>query len=99
MTDKEMVGAAVLKAIEAVNERLPEDERVTPGRDTEILGPSRSVDSLGLVELIIEIEATVRDELGVTLNLANESELLSRSQGTIGTVIDYIEGMLQKLES
>lgn len=99
MTKKKMVAEAVLKAIAAVNERLPEDERVTPDLETEILGPSRSVDSLGLVELIIEIEATVRDELSVTLNLANESQLLNREQGTIGTVIEYIEGMVQKLES
>ncbi|UCF36855.1 MAG: hypothetical protein JSU96_18920 [Acidobacteriota bacterium] len=97
MTRREQVNEAILAAVDVLNERLPEDERVARDLGTEVLGPSRSVDSLGLVELVIEIEMAIRDRFDVNLNLANESALLTRPEGTIETVANYIDGMLENL--
>ena len=58
---------------------------------TRLVGGS-VIDSLGLVDLILEVETRLRKEHGVTVTLADERAMSQRHSPfrTVGTLADYI---------
>ncbi len=62
----------VLEAVREINERLLPSQQLSLGLNTVLLGNQSSLDSLGFVDLILDIEQRVRDNFGVSVTLADE---------------------------
>jgi hypothetical protein len=72
------VQGAILKAIENINLSRPADGQLPVSPDATIFGPGSSLDSLGLVALLIELEDLLRDK-GVDLTLSDDRAMSQRS--------------------
>ena len=97
MPDTDRITALIWDAIDEVNELLPEDARVAKQADTVLLGESGSLDSFGLVNLVVALEQRIEDEFGVTLTLADDKAMsYSRSPfRTVATLRDYVTALLK----
>jgi acyl carrier protein len=60
--------------------------------ETPLLGPGSTLDSLGLVTLIVDVEQRLATDYDVSVTLASESAMSRRSSPfrTVGSFADYI---------
>ncbi len=75
----------VLASIEEVNAARPAADRIQPDAETVLFGPEGTLDSLGLVELIVTIEERARREFGIAVSLASD-QALSQARSPFHTV-------------
>lgn len=72
------------------------NEAPAPTRDTVLIGGTASIDSMALVNLILDVEDAVRARYGVSLTLADE-RAMSQTRSpfrTVGTLAEYINLLL-----
>ena len=98
MVDRAQVESAVLAAIEELNQDLPKGAVLEPVPDTVLFGRGSRLDSLGLVNLIVAVESSLADELGVEITLADEKAMSQASSPfrTVSTLVDYIVRRLEE---
>ncbi|MHB8901027.1 MAG: acyl carrier protein [Thermoguttaceae bacterium] len=98
MPDRAQVEAAVLAAIEELNQDLPKGAVLQPAPDTVLFGRGSRLDSLGLVNLIVAVESSLADRLEVDITLADEKAMSQASSPfrTVGTLVDYIVCRLEE---
>jgi acyl carrier protein len=60
--------------------------------DLPLLGPGSTLDSMGLVTLIVDVEQRLADDYDVTVTLASEMAMSRRQSPfrSVGTLADYI---------
>jgi len=93
---KKDVSELIFYAIDEVNEQLPFEMRLEKTDNEKIYGDSGKLDSLGIVNLITEIEKIIELNLGQSLIIFDEN-LLSKKENpleTVGTLINYISTLL-----
>ncbi len=97
MNENQKVIEAVFRAIDELNQTLPADQKVSKSQDTELSGPTGMLDSLGLVNLVVETEQQIEDTFGVLVNLANERAMSAESSPfkTVGSLVQYIASLLE----
>ena len=80
--------------INAVNEIL-DDENVAVTEKTVLLGNEAAVDSMGLVNLIVDIEGALAD-IDVEVTLTSEKAMSQRNSPfrTVESLTDYIKELL-----
>ncbi len=86
----------LLRAVDEVNQQLPRERWVEPSEATALAGESGSLDSLGLINLIVATEQKIQGAFGATITLTDE-RTMSREESpfrTIGTLADYISSLL-----
>lgn len=79
-------------AIDELNQTLAPEKRLVKARDTVLSGPMTSLDSLGMVNLVVETEQQIEEAFGVTINLADQ-QLMSETQNpfeTVETLASYV---------
>src|SRR5262245_36424414 len=93
---EDQVLQVVYQALDEINPQLPADRRLKKSPDTALFGHAGSLDSLGLVNLIVAVEQAVEDELGASLTLADEKAMSQSSSPfrTIGTLAAYVQRQL-----
>lgn len=74
-----------------------EQSSLDPGDETVLLGERGAVDSLGLVRLILTVERSLEDDLGIQLSLTDEKAMSERNSPfrTVGALISYVQARLQ----
>ena len=77
--DRDQALRLVYDAIEVVNRQLPASRRLAKSLDTVIVGPSGSLDSLGLINFVITLEERVTDALTVPVELLDSTGKPDRS--------------------
>ena len=97
MTNKRIVHV-IFDAIDELNYQLPEEQRLEKSIDTVLFGRAGRLDSLGLVNLIVEIEQKAEKEFGVTVTLADERAMSQKSSPfrTVATLANYISLLLEE---
>lgn len=68
----------------------------TPTRDTVLLGRAAVIDSMALVNLVLDVEDAVRSRFGVSLSLADE-RAMSQTRSpfrTVATLTEYVNLLL-----
>jgi len=87
-----MVKNIVLSAITALNEELPEGERIDPSGTTRLIGPHGTLTSLQVVNLVIHVEEGIAEHIGTELDLTVNEELFDKDGPlqTVDTLIAYL---------
>jgi len=87
---------AIFRAIEEINQQLPELRKLEKSVNTPLLGKSAKLDSIGLVNLIVTTEQNIEEEFGVAITLADEKAMSQKNSPfrTIETLTNYITVLL-----
>ena len=98
MTRDERVIKAIFGTVDEFNQLLPKEQRLEKSIDTVLSGNSGTLDSMGLVNIIVTTEQKIEDEFAVTITLADERAMSQENSPfkTIGTLGDYISSLLEE---
>jgi len=71
------------------------------GEETVLVGEGAVLDSLGVVQLIVEIEQRVEGAHGVSVTLANDKAMSQRNSpfATVGRLADHVVATAQEAAS
>jgi acyl carrier protein len=78
MTDSGSVRAIVLDALQSLSRQRPDGNRFAVSDDTVVYGAGGVLDSLDLVNLVIELEQRVEERFGAAVTLADERAVSQR---------------------
>lgn len=99
MPHNKRVLALVERAVDEVNQQRPDDGKISRSTETALVGESGTLDSLGLVALIVAVEEEIEKEFQVQIRLTEDESLLSGTNNpiqSIGGLVDYITRQLEK---
>ena len=88
---KEKIVQIIYDSVDEVNETLAEEERLNKLPDTLLAGEKGNLDSLGLINFIIEVEGRIQKNLGLNLNLVEALESPEKPMASIYQLAEYIE--------
>jgi acyl carrier protein len=97
MVDKEKVRALVLDALESVLGHRPGAQQLAPGDETPVYGAAGMLDSLELVNLVIELEQRLEDEFSAVVTLADE-RAVSQKQSPFRSVPSLVDLLVSRLD-
>ena len=74
------------------------DKCKRPKKTAKLLGPESSVDSLGVVNLLVTLEQNIEDEFNVNITIADEKAMSQKHSPfrSVGTLIEYIQLLLNE---
>jgi acyl carrier protein len=75
----EKIQNIILDCLKEYAKNSPTEIKISDASNTAIFGPESSLDSLGLVTLIVEIEQNIEDEFGVEITIADEKAMSMRN--------------------
>ena len=90
--NRDEVLAAIYRAVDEVNTLAAPDRQLPKSEDTLLLGKGSLLDSMGVVNLIVEVEGQVASTTGASVSLT-DPELLEKEDNpleSIGKLADYI---------
>ena len=96
-TNQDSALAALYRAVDEVNLTLAAEDRIKKSPDTILLGSDSTIESIALINLIVETEFVLTQDFGADLNLGEvraegDSEHPFR---TLGSMAGYIAAALQ----
>lgn len=92
-----MTEAAVFRAVDKVNELLPESQQLGKERTTILLDDGTNLDSLSVINLLVFIEDEISSTFDREVSLTGEEdsiELPPDALRTLGGLIDALEKMV-----
>ena len=75
-------------AVDSVNESLPEEEMVKPDLGTKIYGKFSSIDSLGLINLLVSFEEQLSVKMCIYIDLFDEISDVEDNFSTLRDLAD-----------
>lgn len=95
MPDRSEIAASICRAIELLNEQLPEGDRLATSPEAPLHGGAGPLDSLGLINLIWNVEQAIEEDFGVTVALTSEQAFAKFGRGEdpfrrLDLLIDYV---------
>jgi acyl carrier protein len=90
--NKEKIKEIIYTVIDNTNAILPEDQHLNKSTDTKLFGTESPLDSMGLVNFLVDTEAAFLEE-DIEISLMS-GKAMSRSQSpfrSVQTLIDYID--------
>ncbi len=96
MEKERVIERIVREAIGEINLQRGADEQLGCGEGDLLFGPAGPLDSLGLVQLIVELENRLEEASNQRVNLADE-ELLARDESpfaSAGALRLYLRGIV-----
>jgi len=101
MPDQERLTQAIYAAVDELNEQLPKGVRVAKSLDSPLYGPGSNLESIDLVNLIIEVEEKVKEAFGVSITIADDRAMSSQNSPfvTVGALTNYVSGLIHDYES
>jgi D-alanine--poly(phosphoribitol) ligase subunit 2 len=89
----------IIKSIVAdYGEQIQNNFIKKPDENTHLYGQKSTIDSIGLVSIIVTTEQRLADELGVSITLADEKAMSQKNSPflTIGTLARYIQKLVEE---
>ena len=82
----------VYRAIDALNEQFPPDQQINKAPDTILVGEGGCLDSMGFVELAMQIQEIVLAECDLAISVADETLLGSANSPfrTVGRLVQHL---------
>lgn len=97
MYSRDRIRQVVFKALDDANRQLPRDQRLEKSPQTLLFDRrAGSLDSLGLVNLIVAVELHAEEDLGVTISLADQKAMsqVGNVFQSVRSLVDYIISLL-----
>jgi hypothetical protein len=93
---REQALQVVYDAIDILNRQLPQSRRLTKSPDTIIVGPSGTLDSLGIVNFVLAVEERAGEVAGAPVRLLDEGAMLDangpfRNVQTLAAFLESVE--------
>jgi acyl carrier protein len=91
LTRKTLEGL-IFDSIDEINQQLSQEKQIEKSECTVLLGKGGKLDSLGLINLLAEIEQRVEEQFGVTITLT-DGDVMSQKESpfaNVGALTDYI---------
>lgn len=97
MVDQEKLEQAIFAAVDELNDQLPKGVRVAKSLDAPLYGQGGKLESIDLVNLIIEVEEKVKDAFGVSITIADDRAMSSQNSPfvTLGALSSYVSELIQ----
>jgi len=86
----ESVITTIYGAVDEVNKMLPEEERLEKLPRTFLAGDKGSLDSLAMINFIVEVESRIKKNYGLVLNLIEALEMPEEPMKNIGQLAIFI---------
>ena len=101
MADQEKLVNAIFAAVDELNDQLPKGVRVAKSLDAPLYGPGGNLESIDLVNLIIEVEEKVKDAFAVSITIADDRAVSAHDSPfvTLGALTNYVSGLIQNHDS
>ncbi|OKP26581.1 hypothetical protein [Serratia fonticola] len=82
----------IYTAIELENNSLAHPIDLATGEETALYGLKGSLDSISLVSIVVDVEAMLEKQLGISLILVNDSAMSAANSpfSTVGSFANYI---------
>jgi acyl carrier protein len=98
MHSADTINEIIFRAIDEINLQSEEGNKIERKAETSLYGKNSRLDSLGLVNLIVEVEQKFHDELGESIDLTDEKALSQNSSPflTVKTLSEYISVLLKE---
>lgn len=96
---KENIKEILVKIVIEETKALIDTDKNLNG-NTVLLGAEGILDSMGLVSLIVAVEQDVEDEFGKEITIADAKAMSQKNSPfrTVGSLVDYIENLLNEEE-
>lgn len=86
----QQIESVIMAAIDDLNEHVAPEMRLRKALDEQIYGRGGKLDSLALVNFILDVEERINSELDVSVSLADDSAV-SQSRSVFRTVSSLAE--------
>ena len=80
----------IFGAIDEVNKMLAEEERLEKSLNTRLVGDGGGLNSLGLINFIVEVEGRIQKDFSLELNLVEALEAPEEPLKSIGRLAEFI---------
>lgn len=97
---REKLLGIVIDALEDLNEEIGSSELDNPVEDTRLFGDKSPLDSLSLINLVIDVEERIFDLYAKEVTLTDEKAMSLRNSPfrRVSTLVDYLEICLEENE-
>ena len=97
MDVSEQVKTIIFEAIDEANEVRPKQEWIKKDVEAQLVGAQSGLDSLGLLNLVLSVEAKINSKFESALDLSSTLELEPSTSPlrTVSTLAHYVESRLQ----
>ena len=95
---KKNIESLIFTSLDETVESLSNKIEVKKHNETNLFGGDGVLDSLGLVNFLINLEQKIEDTYGVELTIASEKAMSLKNSPfkTVGTLNDYLIGLLNE---
>ena len=97
MVTENKIHQIIIDAVIEINSQLPQDKQLAKSQDTPLFGENANIDSLGFVNLLVNIEYNIEDEFNISITIADERAMSQKNSPfkTLGTLSKYVTGLVQ----
>ena len=88
---EERILRTIFEVVNEVNKMLPEERRLQKLSDTFLAGDSGNLDSLGLINFIVELEGGLQKDFGLTMNLIELLEMPEEPMKSVDRLAKFIK--------
>tara|TARA_Y100001935_G_C16984700_1_gene350521 strand:- start:196 stop:483 length:288 start_codon:yes stop_codon:yes gene_type:complete len=92
----EKIQNIIFECLKEYAKNSPSEIKISDASNTAIFGSESSLDSLGLVTLLVEIEQNVEDKFGVEITIADEKAMSMKNSPfmNVETLSNYINELI-----
>jgi hypothetical protein len=98
MINNEKVLEIILRALQNLNEELPDSDKFVACLNTPLFGPNASLDSLALVSVIVDVEGDISTALGRSISLTDDRAMSQEISpfDDVQTLFNYIVTLVKE---
>jgi acyl carrier protein len=98
MDSQEKIVQVIYQVIDETNAGLPPEGRLEKSTETVLFGRNGKLDSLGVVHFIVAVEDRLRDDLDISVTLADERAMSQKSSPfrSVATLAAYITQLTEQ---
>ena len=89
---------SIYKSIDEVNSQMAKDEQLIKSPDTVLYGESSSIDSIGLINIIVTVEQNIEDDFEKSITLADQKAMSQKQSPfkTVESLAKYIQILIEE---
>ena len=89
---------SIYKSIDEVNSQMSKEEQLIKSPDTVLYGESSSIDSIGLINIIVTVEQNIEDDFEKSITLADQKAMSQKQSPfkTVESLAKYIQILFEE---